>query len=130
MTKKMLEGTLDEQCAFLYDLALSKMKTGNYTGALYALKEVARHRPNYRDVSSLLVHLQKRKRDQRRLILVGLCSGILLATLTLAAGVTNDLLVVGAGVLGLVGGYVGYMFLEKANSKSSAGLSRSRNIFF
>ena len=38
--KQTLIGTLDEQCEFLYDLALEKMDQGNYTGAAHALKEI------------------------------------------------------------------------------------------
>lgn len=132
MAKKMLEGTLDEQCAFLYDLARDKMAQGNYAGALYALREVAKHRPDYRDVPALLVQLQGQKREQRRMILVGLVSGVLFATLARTAGVTHDLLIIGIGILGLVGGYLGYTGLRKAHFpfpfKSSAELSRPRNI--
>ncbi len=132
MAKQLLEGTLEEQCAFLYDLALSKMEDGNYTGALYALREVAKYRPEYRDVPVLLVQLKARKREQRRLILVGLGAGVLAAVGARMAGVTHDLLLIGAGALGLVSGYLGYTGLRQATGafsfKSSAGLSRPRNI--
>ncbi len=129
MAKQLLEGTLDEQCTFLYDLALSKMQTGNYTGALYALREVARHQPEYRDVAVLLVRLQEYKREQRRMILVGLGGGVLCAVGALAVGVTHDLVIIGVSMVGLVGGYIGYTVLRPAPSpfKSSAGLPR-RNV--
>ncbi len=38
MPKQMLSGTLDEQCAFLYDLGRQKMEQGNYTGAIHAFR--------------------------------------------------------------------------------------------
>ena len=37
MPKQKLTGTLDEQCEFLYGLAITKMAEGNYTGAKHAL---------------------------------------------------------------------------------------------
>lgn len=110
--KQQLQGTIEEQCAFLYDLAQDKMKAGNFAGALYALKEVARHKPDYRDVQTLLPQLRQRKAEQRRLILIGLGSGIAFASGALAAGVDNDLWVMACGLAGLVCGYGGYSLLK------------------
>ncbi len=54
MPKELLTGTLDEQCEFLYNLAMEKMQAGNYTGAAHALKEIVEHKPNFRDAAELL----------------------------------------------------------------------------
>lgn len=116
MARKMLQGSLESQCAFLYDLALDKMKTGNFAGALYALQEVARHNPEYRDVAALVEELRHRKAEQRRLILIGLASGVLFAGVALALGVTHDLIVILAGAVGLACGYIGYTALQSRRS--------------
>lgn len=112
MVRKMLEGTMEEQCEFLYTLALDKMKTGNFTGALYALREVAKHDPGYRDVASLLAQARRRKAEQRSLILVGLGTGVLFAIAARAAGLTHDLGLMASGLAGLVCGYWGYSRLR------------------
>ena len=62
MRRQQLSGTLDEQCAFLYELALEKMEQGNFTGAYHALKEVARHQPNFREVQAQLAEATFRKK--------------------------------------------------------------------
>lgn len=54
MPKQKLTGTLDEQCQFLYDAALTKMADGNYTGAKHALQEIVKYKPDFRDAAQLL----------------------------------------------------------------------------
>ncbi|HMN31708.1 MAG TPA: hypothetical protein PKE45_26400, partial [Caldilineaceae bacterium] len=57
MPKQLLTGTLEEQCEFLYTMAVEKMAQGNYTGAVHALKEVVKHAPDFRDAQALLDHV-------------------------------------------------------------------------
>ncbi|RIK43369.1 MAG: hypothetical protein DCC57_17815 [Chloroflexi bacterium] len=85
MAKTLLTGSLDEQCEFLYTLAQTKMQQGNYTGAIHALKEIAKYQPGYRDTAQLLAEAQRRKAEHTQ------------------AG--NDLVFL---VLALAGGLLGY----------------------
>ena len=108
MVKKLLEGTLEEQCEFLYDLGVEKMKTGNFAGALHVLQEVTKHDPAYRDAAVLLAEAKGRKSEQRHLILVGLGAGALFMGIGRLMGISHDLALILVGALGLVCGYLGY----------------------
>lgn len=68
MPKQLLTGTLDEQCEFLYNLALEKMQQGNFTGAIHALKEIVKHNPGFRDASAVLAEAKRRKAEQGRML--------------------------------------------------------------
>lgn len=106
MPKQILTGSLDEQSAFLYDLAVRKMGEGNYTGAVHALDEIVKHNPGYRDAVELLLEARKRKSVHSWLLwfaIVGAVIGIAAGTLS---GMPNDLYLLG---LGLVGALVGYL---------------------
>jgi hypothetical protein len=105
MPKQLLTGTLDEQCAFLYELAQDKMRVGNYTGAVHALKEIVKHNPGFRDAAQLLDEAKRRKSTHSTLLIlaflgaaVGVGAGTVLA-------VGNDLLFLGLALLGGVAGY-------------------------
>ena len=105
MPKELLKGSLDEQCEFLYQLALEKMEQGNYTGATHALAEVVKHAPDYRDASELLAEAKRRKTEQRALLLwasLGLAVGIAFGSVV---GLTNDIYLL---VFAIVGAVVGY----------------------
>ena len=106
MARQELQGTLEEQCEFLYGLAVEKMQAGNFSGAVYALKELHRHNPEYRDVARLLAEVKVRKARQRNLILVGLAGGALAASIANLLGVAADLWLIAAAAAGLVGAYV------------------------
>ena len=54
MPKQLLTGSLEEQCQFLYSLALEKIQQGNYTGAVHALKEIVKYKPDFLDAADLL----------------------------------------------------------------------------
>ncbi len=112
MVKNLLEGTLEEQCEFLYDLGVEKLKTGNFAGALYAFREIVRHDPAYRDVAALLVEARGRKSEQRQLILVGLGSGALFMGVGRLTGISHDLALILVGALGLVCGYLGCTWIR------------------
>ncbi len=125
MVKKLLEGTVEAQCEFLYDLGVEKLKAGNFTGAVYALEEVAKHAPAYRDVTARLTEAKGRKSEQRRLILVGLGGGALFMALGRLAGISHDLALILVGALGLVCGYLGYHWAWARLSSFSNPFGRS-----
>lgn len=106
MPKQLLTGTLDEQCQVLYDMALEKMEQGNYTGAVYALKEIVKHNPKFRD-AELVLEVAKRRKSQQTLLL---WSAVLGAAAFIGIGsmlnVPNDLIF---WLLAIVGGLVGYL---------------------
>ena len=106
MARQELQGTLEEQCEFLYGLAVEKMQAGNFSGAVYALRELHRHEPDYRDVARLLAEVKVRKARQRNLILAGLAGGALAASIANLLGVAADLWLIAAAAAGLVGTYV------------------------
>ncbi len=109
MRRQQLTGTLDEQCAFLYDLALEKMEQGNFTGAYHALKEVARHRPNFRDVQAQFAEATWRKNEQRFLLLFVFLGAIAFVYLGSGLNFGNDLIFIAFVFLGSVLGFaLGY----------------------
>ncbi len=120
MPKQELSGSLEEQCEFLYQLAVDKMAQGNFTGAAHALKEIVKYKPDFRDAADLLVEARKRKAEQRNLILLsllGLSGGIFVGS---QMSVANDLLLlVYAAVGALVGYAVGNLIYSFRRSSSS-----------
>ena len=127
MARQELQGTLEEQCEFLYRLAVEKMRNGNFSGALYALKELHRHNPDYRDVAVLLAEVKYRKARQRTLILAGLAGGTLFASIAHLLGVTADLWLIAAAAAGLVCAYaVATVCLRRAPGIDSAPVALPR----
>jgi hypothetical protein len=112
MPKQVLTGTLDEQCAFLYTLAQEKMTQGNFTGAVHALQEIAKHAPHFRDVQTLLAEAQWRKAQQRRLLIAGLLGAIVFVGIGSTLRLSNDLLLILLAVVGAVVGYGVGNYLE------------------
>lgn len=106
MPKQMLSGSLDEQCAFLYDLGLQKMEQGNYTGAVYAFKEIVKYAPDYRDASEMLETAQRRKSDQRFLIISSIVGGIMMVGVGSALQLNNDLYLLLFALAGTLLGYI------------------------
>lgn len=111
MPKEILTGTLEEQCAFLYEMAKEKMAEGNYTGAVYALKEIAKYKPGYRDVSTLLAESKTRKSQQSRLVISGFLGAAVFVAVGTTLQVSNDLLFLGLAFVGAVVGYMAGLFL-------------------
>lgn len=113
MPKQLLAGTIDEQCDFLYDLSLEKMEHGNFTGAAHLLKEIVKHRPDYRDAPDLLIEVKRYKSQQ----LTRLFSAIGVASLFIGVGTWLQL---GSDwsflVLVAIGGLVGYGLGNLLNS--------------
>jgi hypothetical protein len=105
MPKQRLTGTLDQQCEFLYGLAITKMAEGNYTGAKHALQEIVKYKPDYRDAQQLLEQVSRKKSDQTFLIVmafVGAAIGIAFGSL---GQLGNDLVLL---VLAGIGALLGY----------------------
>ena len=105
MKRQLLSGTLEEQCEFLYNLALDKQKQGNYTGAYHALKEVVKHKPNFRDAATLLAEVKEKKSEQRSLLGAAMVGAILFTAIGTYIGVPNDFYFLFLVVLGALAGY-------------------------
>ncbi len=105
MPKEELTGTLEEQCDFLYALAVDKMAQGNFTGAAHVLKEIVKYAPDYPGAQELLAEARQRKAEQRTLVLLallGLSVGVFVGS---TVGVANDLLLFVYAGAGALGGY-------------------------
>lgn len=105
MPKEYLSGTLEEQCDFLYELALTKMSEGNYTGAAHILKDIVKHKPDYRDAADILAGVKSRKSEQRTLLLTAMLGLMLFIGIGTAAGLRNDIVLL---LLAAVGTLIGY----------------------
>ena len=116
VAKKQLTGTLEEQCSFLYQLAQEKMEDGNYTGAVYALKEIVRHKPDYRDATQLLEKARRHKKAQSFRLIISLAGAALFVGIGSTAGVPNDLWLF---VLAFAGLLVGYVFANLIRSQAT-----------
>jgi hypothetical protein len=112
MPKQMLEGTLEEQCEILYDLAMEKMKAGNYTGAIHALQEIADHNPDFRNVSDLLETARRNKRTHRNLLVASILGASLFVGIGTLAQVQNDLILFALAIVGLLVGYGSANFIS------------------
>ena len=75
MPKQKLTGTLDQQCEFLYGLAITKMAEGNYTGAKHALQEIVKYKPDYRDAAQLLEQVSRQEVRSDLFGRDGVCGG-------------------------------------------------------
>lgn len=106
MAKKQLTGTLEEQCSFLYQLAQEKMASGNYTGAVYALKEIIKYKPDYGDAAQLLVKARLHKKAQTFRLVVSLIGAVIFTGIGSGAGLDNDLWLFAFAFAGLLVGYV------------------------
>jgi len=108
MPKQLLSGTLDEQCEFLYNMALEKMQQGNYTGAVHALKEVVKHNPGFRDSGAVLAEAKRRKAEQNQLLWFVFGGAALFVFIGTMVHLSNDFFFIGLIVVGaLLGFFVG-----------------------
>jgi len=105
MRKQALSGTLDEQCDFLYEIALDKMKDGNYTGAYHALKEVVEHRPDDSAALEALALATFKKKEQRGLLLWSISGGAIFLGIGTWLQLSNDFLFIGLTIIGVLVGY-------------------------
>jgi hypothetical protein len=105
MPVKTLEGTVEEQAAQIYDMAAEAMQEGRYTGAYRYYLEIERAIPGFRDVPELLARANYARKEQRSLLLGSIAGASVLIVLARLLGNDNELVFLGAAVLGLVGGF-------------------------
>ena len=108
-----MTGTLEEQCDFLYQLAEEKMASGNYTGAVYALKEIVKHKPDYGNAAQLLEDARQRKKAQSLRLVISLAGAALFLGAGSVAGLRNDLWLFALAFAGLLAGYVVANFVRR-----------------
>ena len=111
MPVKTLEGTVEEQAAQIYDMAAEAMQEGRYTAAYRYYQEIERAVPGFRDVPERLAQANYARREQRSLLLGSLTGAIALIILARLFGNDNELIFLGAAVLGLIIGFVVSMVL-------------------
>jgi len=102
---KRLEGTVEEQAAQIYDLAAEAMQEGRYTAAYRYYLEIERAVPGFRDVPQRLAQANYARKEQRSLLMGSLTGAMLLIVLVRLLGNNNELIFLGAAVLGLVVGF-------------------------
>ncbi len=121
MPKQKLTGTLDQQCEFLYGLAITKMAEGNYTGAKHALEEIVKYKPDYRDAQQLLAQVSRKKSDQTFLVVmafVGAAVGVAVGSL---AQLGNDLLLLLLAGIGALLGYGAGNYIRSFRARAENG---------
>lgn len=106
MPKQLLTGTLEEQCAFLYDLAQQKMEAGNYTGAIHALTEILKYLPDYPGAQEMLAQARRGKREVNSLLWFSFGGAIVAIFVGTLWGLPNDLWFLGLALLGALLGFL------------------------
>lgn len=106
MPKTLLTGTLEEQCAFLYNLAQEKAAVGNYEGAKHALKEILKHAPEYPGAAELMAEVRKGKREQNLMLAFVFGFAVLAVAVGTVKQVPNDWWFIGLIVAGGVAGFL------------------------
>lgn len=105
MPKQKLTGTLEQQCEFLYGLAITKIAEGNYTGAKHALEEIVKYKPDFRDSQRLLDEVKTKKSNQSFLVWAAIGGGVLFIAVGSLGGIRNDLALLGLAAVGALTGY-------------------------
>jgi hypothetical protein len=124
MPKQKLTGTLEQQCEFLYGLAITKIAEGNYTGAKHALQEIVKYKPDYRDAQQLLEQVSRKKSDQTFLIVmafVGAALGVVVGSL---GQVGNDLVLLLLAGTGALLGYGAGNYIRSFRAKAERRAQR------
>jgi hypothetical protein len=119
MPKQKLTGTLDQQCEFLYGLAISKMAQGNYTGAKHALEEIVKYKPDYRDAQQLLAQAKERKSDQTFLVVMAILGAVVCVSFGSFSGVRNDLALLVLVGIGAIVGYGAGNYIRSFQARAS-----------
>jgi hypothetical protein len=120
MPREKLAGTLEEQCAFLYQLAEEKITQGNYTGAAHLLQEIVKHAPTYKDAAQMLVVVKQKKREQRNLLFSALFGAALFIGIGTVLQLSNDFIFILLAVIGAIVGFVvGNLFVGRRQQNST-----------
>ena len=105
MPKQKLTGTLEQQCEFLYGLAITKMAQGNYTGAKHALEEIVKYKPDFRDAQQLLQEVSHKKSDQTFLVMMAILGAAVGVAVGSIGQLGNDLVLLALAGIGALVGY-------------------------
>lgn len=106
MPTKQLSGTVEEQAAQLYDMAVEAMEEGRYTAAYRYFKEINRALPGFRDVPEKLAQASYAKREQRTLLWASLLGAIVFIILARLLGAQSEWVLLGSAAAGLAVGFV------------------------
>ncbi len=109
-----LTGTPEEQADQLYEMAEEAMSQGRYSGAYYYWQDIEKVLPGYRDVPDRLVEANLARREQRFLIMGALLGAVALVFVARLLGAQRELVLFGAAVLGLLGGWLVSLLLFSA----------------
>ena len=74
------------------------MASGNYTGAVYALREIIKYQPDYGDAAQLLENARRQKKAQSFRLFISLAGAILFVGIGSTAGLRNDLWLLAFGL--------------------------------
>jgi hypothetical protein len=119
MPKRKLTGTLEEQCDFLYPLAMEKMEQGNFTGAVHILQEIVKYAPDYKDAAQRLAEAKRRKSTQSSLLLAAFAGAIVFIGIGTLLRLPNDLFYLALMTVGAVGGYGVGVLISVMRQRSS-----------
>ena len=95
------------------------MASGNYTGAVYALREIIKYQPDYGDAAQLLENARRQKKAQSFRLFISLAGAILFVGIGSTAGLRNDLWLLAFGYCR----FAGWVWDSQSGSRSSNVLS-------
>lgn len=124
MPKTLLTGTLEEQCAFLYNMAQEKAAVGNYAGASHALKEILKYAPEYPGAAELLAEVKTGKQEQNMMLVFVFGFAIAAIFVGTITQVPNDWWFIGLIVIGAVLGFLAgnaILLFKHRNRRQTSG---------
>ena len=101
-----LTGPVEEQAAQMYDLAVTAMEEGRYSGAYRYFLEIESAVPGFRDVPERLRQADYARREQRFLAMGSFAGAIILVIAARLLNAQNELVFLGAAVTGLLVGFL------------------------
>ena len=120
MPKQVLEGTLDEQLATVYDMVQERMANGRYSGAEHYAREIIKVDPNYRDIQEIAATARKAKREQRYTILISFIGSLVAIAITRRLGFTQDWQSLVFAFIGLIIGFlIANYFFGRSDKKDA-----------
>jgi len=96
-----LTGPVEEQAAQMYDMAVTAMEEGRYSGAYRYFLEIESAVPGFRDVPERLRQADYARREQRFLAMGSFAGAIILVIAARLLNAQNELVFLGAAVAGL-----------------------------
>ena len=101
-----LTGPVEEQAAQMYDMAVTAMEEGRYSGAYRYFLEIESAVPGFRDVPERLRQADYARREQRFLAMGSFAGAIILVIAARLLNAQNELVFLGAAVAGLLVGFL------------------------